>query len=259
MDAAGNHRRDLSEMKRRLTANSMHIPAILEYATKVEVVDPDLRKIATSNKRQMSEEQLQDAWASLQAAAAKGSILAACESISFVRNGWVRELAKDQALALAERLAQRGIRPGYFLLAQFHEAGEATPIDLDLALHMYKKGATGPGSFGPAATYVASMYERLGNGSKALHYAFRGHLLGDPMASLLVASWYEQGSIVKLNYGSAVAWYCESSSMGNYFATERLIRAYSKGELGLEPSTSKAEQYASLFDAQVLSKEEGSS
>jgi TPR repeat protein len=226
---------------------------ILRFASSRETIDPALVDICLADKTKWNAAAAKQACEIVQVAARAGSAFARCMCFGFSLAGLGQVKSNDSAFQWATGAADVGFPPGNFLLGKCHEEGIGVPIDLERARQYYELAADG--GFGFAACHLAALFHsgRLGNANRlrALDYAALAYQLNDPMAPLLLGGWYEEGDSVIRNENEAVLWYTRAAELGNFFACDRLSRAYALGELGLPKDMELAKKYESMFDSQL--------
>jgi len=227
---------------------------LLVYATRVDAVAPDLLRICKLDFRQVDESVAQRGFSSFREAAEKGSAFAMCMCSRFCRTGWGVPQSNVEAFRWAEKAGVAGYAPGHYEVGKCYEEGIGVLANLDRARQCYEEAAEG--GFGFAAYHLAEMYSsgKFGDANvvKAIERAKWADHLNEPMASLLLAKWYEEGIGVGKDLNEAVSWYFRAADLGNFFASFRLSMAYQLGELGLPKDQDKAKKYQDLCSIQTL-------
>lgn len=153
----------------------------------------------------------------------------------------------------SERAAQTGYPPGLFELAVCFEKGIGVPADIGRARELYERSSQG--GFGFATHRLARAYMEGNFGAQdpalAVHLMERSFEQGEPTAAFYLGKWFESAHGVLGNPKVAVSWYERASEGGYVIATLRLLRAYSRGELGLPRDASLAERYERLVSEQT--------
>lgn len=226
--------------------------SLIAYFSAREVVDQGIVKIVRTDASQLSEKERAALWDELWAAAENGSLLAACGCLGYLARNWSPIGSSVSAFQIANMLISRAQYFGYFVRAKIFERGLGRPVDLESAMRDFSIACRGTCGFPPAATHFSNFLMGQGKIRAAKNYAIRGYLLGDSFAALLLAKWCEDGLIDGCRDSlGALRWYERASDMGNYIATDRLIRVYQTGEFGVSVCLSRAGELSKLFDEQI--------
>lgn len=236
---------------------SMPMPALIDptlaYALEHDPPDPVLQEICQQDTTKWDQATASRNYELFREAAEAGSPFAMCICSRFCRAGWGQKASEERALTWVRESARKGFAPGLFELGSCYEQGVGVPIDLEEARRYYSLAVEG--GFGFAGCHLAVMYHsgRFGPPDiiKALQYANLGYQLKDAMAPVLLGSWYENGEGVIRNQQEAVLWYRRAAELGNFFASDRLARAYARGELGLPKDAALAKKFESILDSQL--------
>lgn len=226
--------------------------SLLAYFSAREVVSQRIVELVRVNASALSEQERASAWAELWAAAENGSSLAACGCLGYLARRWNPDDCTVTSGEVVDLLIARGERFGYFARAKLHEKGLLGNVNQEAAMRDFSAACWGLRGFPPAATHLSSLLMGQGKRQAAKRYAMRGDILGDSCASLLLASWYEEGLIDGArDLSKALCWYERSSRKGNFLATDRLIRVYQHGELGVGVDPERVVELSQTFNDQV--------
>jgi TPR repeat protein len=226
---------------------------VLLYALKKESIDPEWVEICRLDKTTWDAATACHSYEIFRKAAEADSAFAMCMCYGFCVAGWGQPISKESAFQWVEKAAAKEYAPGYFLLGNCYENGIGIPVDIEQARCYYVLASDA--GFGFAACHLAELCHsgKFGRPDmiKALEYATHAYQLQEPMAPLLIASWYEQGDGVIENEKEALLWYKRAAELGNFFASDRLNRAYRYGELGLPKDIDLANKFEAMFNSQL--------
>ncbi len=201
---------------------------------------------------QTSESAASDAYSACKRAADEGSSLAMCICSRFCRVGFGTRQSNEDSFKWAERATESGFAPAHYELGKCYEEGIGVTRDLNLARKHYQLAADG--GFGFAACHLATMCHDgkfgMAERMRFIQYAEQAYELGEPLAPMTLAIWYENGDGVIRNDREAATWYVRAAELGNFAASLRLSMAYAHGELGLKKDPQMAKKYESLCGSQ---------
>jgi hypothetical protein len=221
---------------------------IVAYELKHPSVDGALLALCSLPLGGFTSDESREAYRRVRAAADGGSGFAMCMCAHWPNVHGQGKVTDSDRYQWSERAAQSGYPPGLFELAVCFEEGIGVPADIGRARELYELSSQGGFGFATHRLARAHMEGTFGTQDAALavHLMERSHEQGEPMAAFYLGQWFESARGVLTNPYVAVSWYERASVAGNVLATLRLMRAYSRGELGLPRDTNLAKKYERL-------------
>lgn len=124
-----------------------------------------------------------------------------------------------------------------FIIGAMYFAGQGVAPDRARAIQYYEKAALM--DYAPAMTTLAFLYSQEGKYDLAEPHAIRAAEKGDIESQMLLAAWYENGSL-PVNYKKAEHYYELAAKKGDFTAKNNLAMYYRYGRLGVRPNLAKA-------------------
>lgn len=137
-----------------------------------------------------------------------------------------------------------------FIIGAMYFAGQGVTQDKERAIQYYEKSALM--GYAPAMTTLAILYSQSDKYDLAESHAINAAAKGDVEAQMLLASWYENGSL-PVDYKKAEYYYELAAKNGNFTAKNNLAMYYRYGRLGVRPNLAKAMRLQTeMFQMQKL-------